>query len=167
MAERPDLIDPRTFTDMMASLAASVTVVTVDGDDGPSGLTVSAFTSVSADPPIVLICIDGRASTLPLLIREKGFTVNFLPRGTEDVAMLFATRGADRFGSVGWRRVDVGGPVLDDAYGHFICRRVEAIELGDHWVIFGEVVAAERDEGHVEPLVYHDRRFVELGSSEL
>lgn len=162
MTERPEPIDPRTFTDMMASLAASVTVVTVDGEDGPSGLTVSAFTSVSADPPIVLICIDGRASTLPHLITQHGFTVNFLPRGAEDVAMLFATRGADRFGSVGWRRVDGGGPVLDAAYGHFVCRRVEAIELGDHWVIFGEVVDSERDEDYIEPLVYHDRRFVEI-----
>ena len=164
MSERPDLIDPRTFTDMMASLAASVTVVTVDGPDGPSGLTVSAFTSVSADPPIVLICIDSRASTLPLLLEGEGFTVNFLPRGAEDVAMLFATRDADRFGSVGWRSIALGGPVLDDAYGHFVCRRVEALELGDHWVIFGEVSSSDRDPDYVAPLVYHDRGFVELGS---
>lgn len=147
---------------MMASLAASVTVVTVDGPEGPSGLTVSAFTSVSADPPIVLVCIDSRASTLPLLLEAEGFTVNFLPRGTEDIAMLFATRDTDRFGSVGWDTVDVGGPVLDDAYGHFVCRRVEAHELGDHWVIYGEVTASARDEEYIEPLVYHDRRFVEI-----
>ena len=149
----------------MASLAASVTVVTVEGPEEPSGLTVSAFTSVSADPPIVLVCIDTRASTLPILLDADGFTVNFLPRGAEDVAMLFATRGTDRFGSVGWHSVDIGGPVLDDAYGHFVCRRIGEIELGDHWVIYGEVVASGRDEEYIEPLVYHARRFVELHQS--
>ena len=156
------MITPRTFTDMMSSLAASVTIVTVDGADGPSGLTVSAFTSVSADPPIVLICIDSRAATLAVLRTAEGFTVNFLPRGAEDVAMLFATRDSDRFGTTTWHSVDVGGPVLEAAYGHFVCRTVERLEMGDHWVIFGEVVSAERDEEPVAPLVYHDRRFVEI-----
>jgi 3-hydroxy-9,10-secoandrosta-1,3,5(10)-triene-9,17-dione monooxygenase reductase component len=156
------MITPRTFTDMMASLAASVTIVTVDGADGPSGLTVSAFTSVSADPPIVLACIDSRAATLGVLHTAEGFTVNFLPRGAEDIAMLFATRDSDRFGTTEWHSVDVGGPVLEDAYGHFVCRTIERLEMGDHWVIFGEVVSADRDEEPVEPLVYHDRRFVEI-----
>lgn len=156
------MIDRRTFTDMMASLAASVTIVTVEGPDEPSGLTVSAFTSVSAEPPIVLVCIDSRSSTLPVLLEAEGFTVNFLPKGAEDVAMLFATPGTDRFGAVGWRRIPDAGPVLEDAYGHFACRRVEALELGDHWVIFGEVVASDRREEYIEPLVYHDRRFVEI-----
>ena len=147
---------------MMASLAASVTVVTVEDEDGPSGLTVSAFTSVSADPPVVLICIDGRSSTLPLLLTQHGFTVNFLPQGAEDVAMLFATRGSDRFGSVSWRSIEGAGPVLEDAYGHFVCRRSEALELGDHWVIFGHVVASARREDYVPPLVYHNRAFVQI-----
>lgn len=160
------MIEPRTFIDMMASLAASVTIVTVDGSEEPSGLTVSAFTSVSADPPIVLICIDNRASTLPLLLGGDGFTVNLLPKGTEEVAMLFATPGTDRFGAVGWRRIEGAGPVLEDAYGHFACRRIEAVELGDHWVIFGEVTSSDRTDEYVEPLVYHDRRFVEIVSGE-
>ena len=147
---------------MMASLAASVTVVTVEGDDEPSGLTVSAFTSVSADPPVVLICIDGRSTTLPFLLTRHGFTVNFLPEGTEDVAMLFATRGADRFGTVGWSPIEGAGPVLDDAYGHFVCRRTEALELGDHWVIFGHVIASDRRDDYVPPLVYHNRDFVRI-----
>ena len=83
-------IDPERFKNMMANVAASVTVVTAPSDDGPVGITVSAFTSVSADPPIVLVCIDKVAGSLESLLGAEGFTVNFMPEGTEDTAMVFA-----------------------------------------------------------------------------
>ncbi len=94
------MLSPDTFKDVMSAIAASVTVVTAPGPTEPVGITVSAFTSVSADPPIVLVCIDKRAGSLPALLAADGYTINFMPEGTGDIAMVFATPGADKFGSV-------------------------------------------------------------------
>ena len=134
-------LDPEGFKNMMAQVAATVTVVTATGADGPVGLTVSAFQSVSAEPPIILVCIDKRVGSLDVFLQGDGFTVNFLPEGSGDAAMLFATKGTDRFGSGEWSLPEApeAGPVLDVAFGHFACRTVEKVDMGDHWVFFGEV----------------------------
>jgi len=157
-------IDTDRFKDLMANVAATVTVVTAPSDDGPVGITVSAFTSVSADPPIVLICIDKVAGSLAQFLSAPGFTVNFMPEGTEDTAMVFATRGADKFGAVVWSEPQdaSAGPVLAEAFQVLECETVERTEIGDHWVIYGQVVA-ERGDAAV-PLVYFNRDFAKLES---
>ena len=147
---------------VMGSVAASVTVVTADHPEhGPVGITVSAFTSVSAEPPIVLVCIGKHADSLPAFLGAGGFTVNFLPHGRDEEAMLFATRGADKFGEASYRAstVDGAGPVLDAAFATFECRTTEALDMGDHWVIFGDVVGGGLADDQAEPLVYLDRGF--------
>ncbi|MDJ0791277.1 MAG: flavin reductase family protein [Acidimicrobiia bacterium] len=147
---------------VMGNVAACVTVVTVDDPEhGPVGITVSAFTSVSADPPIVLVCIGKHADSLPAFLEAPGFTVNFLPHGRDEEAMLFATRGADKFGETSYRpsTVEGAGPVLDAAYATFECRTTEALDMGDHWVIFGEVVGGGFADAEAEPLVYLKRAF--------
>ena len=156
--------DTQAFKDTMASVAASVTIVTTDHTDGPVGLTVSAFNSVSADPPIVLVCLDKVIGSLPVFLEADGFTVNFLPEGTEDLAMLFATRGADRFGQSEWRpsNIDGAGPILSDAFAHFACRVTDTIEMGDHWVVFGEVVDGAVPDGTIAPLMWHGRGFARV-----
>ena len=156
-------IDPERFKDLMANVAATVTVVTAQADEGPVGLTVSAFTSVSADPPIVLICIDKVAGSLVAMLAAEGFTVNFMPEGTEDTAMVFAMRGADKFGSVEWSdpETPVAGPLLEEAFQAFECETVERTEMGDHWVIYGRVVAERGDTG--VPLIYLKRNFARIG----
>lgn len=158
------VIDADKFKDMMSGVAASVSIVTAPGDDGPVGITVSAFVSVSVDPPIVLVCIDKRAGSLAAYLQASGYTVNFMSAGTGDDAMVFATPGADKFGSVGNHEpvVGVGGPVIDSAFGHFECRTIQRTEMGDHWVIYGEVVAFERVDREAFPLVWHDRGFVQI-----
>lgn len=155
-------IDPERFKDLMANVAATVTVVTAQADEGPVGLTVSAFTSVSADPPIVLICIDKVAGSLEPMLAAEGFTVNFMPEGTEDTAMVFAMRGADKFGSVEWSdpEIPVAGPLLEEAFQAFECETVERSEMGDHWVIYGRVVAERGDAG--VPLIYLNRDFARI-----
>jgi flavin reductase (DIM6/NTAB) family NADH-FMN oxidoreductase RutF len=155
------MIDPHSFKDMMSSVAQTVTVVTAATDDGPVGLTVSAFTSVSVEPPIVLVCIDKVVSTLDALLASGGYTVSFLPEDTDDVAMVFASHGVDRFGSVGWHEPPkgVGGPILDVAFGHFECRTIHRLDMGDHWVIFAEVIGGGRLDDEANPLVYLKRGF--------
>lgn len=159
-------IDTERFKDVMSNVAATVTVVTAPSDDGPFGITVSAFTSVSADPPIVLICIDKVAGSLDQFLAAPGFTVNFLPEGTEDTAMLFATRGADKFGSTEWSppQTAAGGPVLADAFQVLECESVQRTEMGDHWVIYGRVVAETGDAA--TPLIYFNRNFAKLEHSD-
>ena len=155
-------IDTERFKDLMSNVAATVTVVTAPSDDGPIGITVSAFTSVSADPPIVLMCIDKVAGSLAQFLAAPGFTVNFMPEGAEDSTMVFATRGADKFGTVEWREpvTASAGPVLEEAFQVLECETVEQTEMGDHWVIYGRVVAETGEAG--VPLVYFNRNFAKL-----
>ncbi len=157
-------IDGDTFKDMMAGVAATVTVVTSYDGDEPIGLTVSAFTSVSVEPPIVLWCIDKIAGSLDAMVAADGFTVNFLDDGSRDVAALFATPGTDRFGGGGWRPPSVtgAGPVLDVAYGSFECVTTDRIEVGDHWVIFGRVDAGGRTTPGRSPLLYLERDYAKV-----
>jgi flavin reductase (DIM6/NTAB) family NADH-FMN oxidoreductase RutF len=123
---------------------------------------VSAFQSVSAEPAIVTICIDKVVNSLGVFMEADGYTVNFLPLDRADVAMAFATRGVDRFASTPWHAapLGVGGPVLGVAYGHFECRIDRRLEVGDHWMFFGEVVGSELGSPDATPLVYLNRRFV-------
>jgi flavin reductase (DIM6/NTAB) family NADH-FMN oxidoreductase RutF len=159
-------IDPERFKDLMANVPATVTVVTAPTDDGPVGITVSAFTSVSADPPIVLVCIDKFAGSLQQFLDASGFTVNFMPEGAEDSSMVFATRGADKFGTVEWNepQIPMAGPVLAEAFQVLECETVERTEMGDHWVIYGRVAAEMGEAG--TPLIYFNRDFAKLDSSD-
>jgi len=157
-------IGPDEFKNTMARVAATVTVVMATTPTGPIGLTVSAFTSVSADPQIVLVCIDKRVGSLQALLDADGYTVNLLPEGTEEEAMVFATHDVDRFSAVTWHTpaIPTAGPLLDIAFGHFECETVERVEMGDHWVIFGKVLAGGRDQSEVAPLVWLGRGFVKV-----
>jgi len=154
-------IESDTFKDMMASVAATVTVVTAYADTEPIGLTVSAFTSVSVEPPVVLVCIDQSTASLDAFLSGPGFTVNFLPEGADDLAMLFASKGVDKFGAVAWAppRVEGAGPILGASFGNFECQTIDRIEMGDHWVIFGRVEASTRNSDSL-PCVWLGRGFV-------
>jgi 3-hydroxy-9,10-secoandrosta-1,3,5(10)-triene-9,17-dione monooxygenase reductase component len=152
------------FKNVMARVAATVTIVTAPGDEGPVGLTATAFMSVSADPAIVLVCIDKSTASLQTMLYASGFTVNLMPEGTEDEAMLFAKHGADKFGGSEWSVSAVGGagPVLADAYAHLECTTIDRTEMGDHWVIYGEVDATAIADSAASPLVWLGRGFVKV-----
>lgn len=157
-------VSAEDFKDVMSRVAATVTVVTVKSEAGPIGLTVSAFVSVSADPPIVLVCLDKATNSLEAMLDVQGFTVNIMPEGTEDIAMLFATVGRDRFAETAWSEavMSTAGPVLDLALAHLECEVVDRVEIGDHWVIYGEVAVAVVSDRALAPLVWFDRRFVRV-----
>jgi flavin reductase (DIM6/NTAB) family NADH-FMN oxidoreductase RutF len=160
-----DLVSPELFKHVMSNVASTVTVVTAKSPSGPIGLTVSAFTSVSADPPIVLICIDKVVGSLEPLLAADGYTVNIMPQESSDTAMVFATKGADRFGTVEWSepRSASAGPVLEEAFEILECETIQRTEMGDHWVIYGQVVHARASSG--VPLVYLNRGFVTIPES--
>ncbi|MEA3501695.1 MAG: flavin reductase family protein [Actinomycetota bacterium] len=157
-------ISPDELKEVMSLVAATVTVVTADSDDGPVGLTVSSFMSVSADPAIVLVCVAKTTTSQQSMVGAEGFTVNVMPQGTEDEAMLFAKRGADRFGSSRWSDpgTPAAGPVLESAMAHLECVTIDRTEVGDHWVIYGEVLVTKIANRDLVPLVWRGRGFVKI-----
>jgi len=157
-------VSAEEFKDAMSRVASTVTIVTASGDDGPVGLTVSAFMSVSVDPAIVLVCVDKSTSSLQPMLAADGFTVNVMPEGAERDAMLFATHGADKFGASDWSEPETpsAGPVLAHALEHLECTIVDRTEMGDHWVIYGEVDLTGVAAPDARPLVWRGRGFVTL-----
>lgn len=156
-------IERQAFKKVLGSFAAGVTVVTTCGDDGkPYGLTATAFTSVSLDPPLVLVCVDKRSESHPHFHNSRVFAVNFLAHGQEDHSQRFATSGGDKFGDLATERGTTGAPLLPDTLGYVDCSVVDVIEAGDHTIFIGLVEAAEvRDTHH--PLLYFRGKYGKIG----
>src|ERR1700687_5588893 len=111
------MMDPQRFRETMATFPSGVVVLTAFGPDAlPRGLTVSAFCAVSLDPPLALACIDKTSNTLPAVQHTGGFTANILATGPDQLARRMATKVADKFDAIAWRRPQspIGGPILDD-----------------------------------------------------
>ncbi len=134
--------DPRDFRQALGAYLTGVTVVTaMDKDGNPRGFTANSFTSVSLDPPLVLVCLDRDAGNLDVFSGSDGYAVNILARDQEDVSNVFAARTADRFSHVQWRRGAAGHPVFEGTAAWFDCRKHEDIEAGDHVILIGRVTA--------------------------
>jgi flavin reductase (DIM6/NTAB) family NADH-FMN oxidoreductase RutF len=155
-------VDPRAFRDTLGRFPTGVAVVTATGPHGPAGLTTNAFSSLSLDPPLVLVCFDHGSRTLAI-VRESGrFAVNVLRAGDEEVAMLFAGKAPhpEKFAAV-THTVDHGVPVLDSALAWLVCDLDALHPGGDHEIGVGAVTALGQDpEG--EPLVFHAGTFGRL-----
>lgn len=123
-------------------------------------MTVSAFCSVSLEPPLVLICIEKTASAHRALTTAKGFVVNVLSAKQEQVARRFAIVDIDRFEGVGFTRSSRGYAILDDVLAVIECNRVSACEGGDHTIILGEVEATRAESG--TPLLYYRGGYAQL-----
>lgn len=140
----------------MARVCTPVSVVTTLDGDRPHGTTVSAFASLSLDPPMVLVSLD-RGSDLLAVVRTTGrFAVNVLGREQAETAVRFARKGADKFHGVDWQ-VKVGMPRLAGVCGWLCCDVSDLVDGGDHVIALGTVTAAEAYPG--EPLTYHARTF--------
>jgi flavin reductase (DIM6/NTAB) family NADH-FMN oxidoreductase RutF len=123
-------------------------------------LTVSAFCSLSLEPPLVIVCIDNDASMHPVLEQASHFAVNMLSSNQEALARRFAAPETDRFDGVGYVRDVTGAPILDDVLAYLECRKTTAIPGGDHTIVVGEVEHAEvRSTG---PLLYYRGGYAQL-----
>jgi flavin reductase (DIM6/NTAB) family NADH-FMN oxidoreductase RutF len=135
-------------------------VVTTKNGSTDEGMTVSAFCSVSLDPPLVLICIEKNASAYKALTTAAGFVVNILAASQEQIARRFSIVDIDRFEGVGYSRSQNGFAVLDDVLGVIECATIAMHEAGDHTIIVGEVEAARAQTG--TPLLYYRGGYAQL-----
>src|SRR4051794_35071621 len=160
-AETRAPVDRATFFASMAAFPTGVTVVTtVDADGRPLGLTCNAFTSVSAEPPLVLVSLDRGSNTLPALLETRRFVVNFLAAGRGDLATTCAGKGDGKFAEISWTPSAHGLPVLEeDSIAYVICELAEEIEAGDHVLLLGRGHEARPPEPHAVPLLYFRRTF--------
>jgi flavin reductase (DIM6/NTAB) family NADH-FMN oxidoreductase RutF len=146
--------DPRTLRDALGCFATGVTVVTcLDGEERPAGLTVNSFTSVSLDPPLLLVCVHKNAASAEVLTSAPCFAINVLQTGQRPASITFSTRGEDRFGRTPWSRGEAGAPILEESLCVFECERYAVYEGGDHHILVGRVVKASFDAS-LDPLLF-------------
>jgi flavin reductase (DIM6/NTAB) family NADH-FMN oxidoreductase RutF len=134
------MINPRELRNAFGSFLTGVTVVTtLDRSGCPRGFTANSFTSVSIDPPLLLVCIAKTATSYTSFVESGRFAVNILAETQREVSTVFASKTADKFDAVAWRAGTTGSPLLDDVVAWFDCRTDQEVDAGDHIVLIGRV----------------------------
>jgi flavin reductase (DIM6/NTAB) family NADH-FMN oxidoreductase RutF len=147
-------VDDTSFRLALTQFATGVTVVlTRDAAGGPAGLTVSAFTSVSLEPPLVLICVDVRSDAHDPLAASGIFGVSVLSETQEDISRRFAWRGPEKFEGFVLEHGETGALLVPGALAHLECAVVGAHRGGDHTIFVGEVRVIRVSPGR--PLLYN------------
>ncbi|NOV20735.1 flavin reductase [Ensifer adhaerens] len=135
-------IDPIALRRAFGTFVTGVTVITTRDEDGtPRGMTANSFTSVSLDPPLLLVCVAKSASSYHVFTRAGCFAVNVLHEGQVDVSGIFASKSQDKFQSVTHDHIHTGAPVLTDSLTWFDCTTSNTVDAGDHAILIGEVRA--------------------------
>ena len=149
-------LDIKEFRNLMAGVCAPVTVVTTAHEEVPYGATVSAFASLSLNPPMVSVALDRGSNLLARILQTRRFGINVLAKSQQETARVFATRGIDRFGHSGWA-LDHGMPHLANAASWLVCDLAQAVDGGDHTLLLGVVTDAQKTAA--PPLIYSERIF--------
>ncbi|OYV26938.1 MAG: flavin reductase [Acidocella sp. 20-63-7] len=154
--------DARTLRDALGCFATGVTVVTALSPEGtPVGLTANSFTSVSLDPPLLLVCLANAIHSLHAFETAAGFAVNVLHIGQQPVSTRFASKGEDRFAATAWERWSTGAPIISGALASFECERHAMYDGGDHQILVGRVIRV-RYEPRRDPLLYFRGKYRRL-----
>ena len=158
------MISSEEFRKALRHFPAGVTIVTVKGGGKTHGLTVSAFASVSAEPPLIMIIIENRHHAHSLLEEpEAVFAVNILGEGQSELSNRFAwVKDEDRFAMGNWSTAATGAPILVDALAWLDCRIHARYPAGSHTIYVGEVAASQVPEEEAPPLVYWNRGYRKL-----
>ncbi len=155
------LADQQVYRDVIGRFASGVTIITTSVDGAPYGTTASAVSSLSLEPPMMLICLNKTSETQAAILKAGVFCVNILAEGQQELAYRFARKG-DRFGATGHEAGLGGVPVLRDTLAHLECRVAETVTGGTHTVFLAHVATAAGHEG--APLTYFRGRFGRLES---
>lgn len=170
---RPEFVDPTVFRHVIGHFASGVTVVTAAEGGRRYGMTASAVTSLSLEPPMLLVCLNHRTHTQAVVSRTNRFAVNILGEEHGMVAERFAlptddTRDGDKFAGLTVATGRLGAPLLANALARLECRVTQAVTGGSHRVFLAEVVHAEAGDG--APLTYYRGRFgrfQEIGDAQV
>jgi 3-hydroxy-9,10-secoandrosta-1,3,5(10)-triene-9,17-dione monooxygenase reductase component len=155
-----ETFDEATFRQVLARFATGVVVVTGATESGPAGLTCQSFSSLSLDPPLVLLSTARTSTTWPRIAATGRFAVNVLAADQQDISTRFAVSGGDKFAGLRWRSGALGNPLVDGAIAHVECDVQALHDGGDHEIVVGRVRAIEApglDSG--SPLVYYRSRY--------
>ena len=149
------------FRRTLGCFATGVTVITaVDGEGNPRGLTANAFSSLSLDPTLILVCVDHRSDTFPVIGQASAFAVNILGEDQRELSQRFAGKGADKFSGVPYRPGDTGAPIIDGALAVLECLVESAHEAGDHTIFIGNVQHVQHGGG--KPLLFFRGNYASL-----
>jgi flavin reductase (DIM6/NTAB) family NADH-FMN oxidoreductase RutF len=149
------IIDPSQFRDALGRFATGITVITGLAPDGkPVGATANAFTSLSLDPPLILICLAKSMNSLSAFVEGEHFAINILKENQRQISVNFATQSADKFSNVVYDTWPSGVPILGDCLVNLECAREAVHDGGDHKIIVGRILRLEiTDSG--EPLLFY------------
>jgi flavin reductase (DIM6/NTAB) family NADH-FMN oxidoreductase RutF len=156
------VIDSETFRSVLGRFASGVAIITARGDDElDHGMTVSAFCSLSLDPPLILVCVSHEASMHELMCGHPTFGISVLSSTQEAYSRRFAAEEDDRFDGIAYERGENGVVLLTDALAHMECHVIAHHDAGDHTIFIGEIDrAATKDEG--APLLYYRGGYARL-----
>jgi flavin reductase (DIM6/NTAB) family NADH-FMN oxidoreductase RutF len=158
----------RELRDALGHFATGVTVVTTRGEESAYGMTANAFTSVSLDPPLVLVCVVRGTDGSRHIAENKCFAVNVLAAHQEPISRYFSSRdrprGRDAFREISHTTLVSGSPIIDDSAAYLDCVLSATYEAGDHLIFIGEVVALGT-EPEADPLVFHGGRYRLVGEA--
>ncbi|MGF6471855.1 flavin reductase [Paraburkholderia youngii] len=133
-----DIVD---FRRALGAFVTGVTVVTtVQADGSPRGFTANSFTSVSLDPPLILVCVAKTAASYAVFSDTHRFAVSVLAEDQKHVSGVFASKAADKFAQVPWSTRKTGAPVMDGSAASFDCTTHQVVDAGDHIILIGRVV---------------------------
>ena len=153
-------VDAQLFRSALGHFASGVTVVTVRHLGENAGFTATAFSSVSLQPPLILICVDQNASSRAILDEAGHFAVNVLSAEQESISRTFASRGVDRFADLNYNLGQLEDPLIARALVQLECKVVQKVVAGDHTVYFGEVQNAHVQDG--TPLLHFQGKYRQL-----
>ena len=153
----PTAVHPEDVREVHRRFVTGVTLVTVDDRGTPRGLAVNAFSSISLEPPLVMVCVQRTSSTYPALLRSEHFAVNILAADQVGVAGVFAGKSPDKFASIDWSHGPNGAPLIDGCCAAIEVRNRERLQASTHTVFIGRVVHAQHSDA--PPLIYRSGAF--------
>jgi flavin reductase ActVB len=153
-------VSEREFRDTLARWASGVTVVTARHDGEPVGMTAASFSSLSLDPPLVLVCVARSASSHRGLVAAPGFAIHILGAHQDEMSAMFAKPGPEKFAEYPDERGPFDVPLLPAGVARLVCAAHETLEGGDHTILIGRVVQTEL--AGTDPLLYCNRGYGRL-----
>lgn len=135
--------DTAKYRQVLGHFPTGVTVVTAMTDDGPAGMAIGSFSSVSLDPPLVLFCPQKTSGSWNRIKGSGSFCVNILAEDQEDVSRVFASKSDDKFAEIGWKHSGNGAPRITGVLAHIDCDIHEVLDGGDHDIVLGLVTALD------------------------